>query len=205
MKTLICALVLLGLCARGHAALRESDFTQWNLLAVQDEGRRKPLDTFAREALLRLTGGGFLGSATYRDTTGRVWEPDDFLLSVLLDESRDWTKEPLLLINYRPFTRIARPGPGKKKVFPPGVEPGAGPGTDRPGGPRDPSADARSGAEQGATGEPRRSSRGRRCCGSCSRAARMLIVPPPENGAPAPPRRSPGDLARAARREPGLR
>ena len=115
MKTLICALVLLGLCSRGHAALQESDFTQWNLLAVQDEGRRKPLDTFAREALLRLTGGGLLGSATYRDTAGRVWQPDDFLLSVLLDESRDWTKEPLLLINYRPFTRSLGLDPERKR------------------------------------------------------------------------------------------
>ena len=114
MKTLIC-LLLLALCSRGHAALRAGDFEQWNLLAVQDEGRRKPLDTFAREALLRLTGGGFLGRATYRDTAGRVWEPDDFLLSVLLDESRDWTKEPLVLINYRPLTRSLGLDPERKR------------------------------------------------------------------------------------------
>ena len=28
------------------------DFKQWGLLAIQDGGRRKPVDTFAREALM---------------------------------------------------------------------------------------------------------------------------------------------------------
>ena len=29
------------------------DFKQWGLLAIQDGGRRKPIDTFAREALIK--------------------------------------------------------------------------------------------------------------------------------------------------------
>jgi hypothetical protein len=31
------------------------DFKQFGLLAIQDGGRRKPIDTFAREALIRIT------------------------------------------------------------------------------------------------------------------------------------------------------
>jgi len=31
------------------------DFKQWGLLAIQDGGRRKPVDTFAQEALIRIT------------------------------------------------------------------------------------------------------------------------------------------------------
>ena len=45
----------------------------------RDEGRIKPLDTFARESLLRLTGGSFLGIAVYKDTHDKVWQPNDFL------------------------------------------------------------------------------------------------------------------------------
>jgi len=31
------------------------DFKQWGLLAIQDGGRRKPVDTFAKETLIRIT------------------------------------------------------------------------------------------------------------------------------------------------------
>ncbi len=100
----LCLLALLvPLAAR--AELREDDFKQWSLLAVQDEGRIKPLDTFARETLLRLTGGSFLGMAVYKDARGKVWQPGDFLLSVLISDPaiRDWKKEPLVLVAYRPL------------------------------------------------------------------------------------------------------
>ena len=88
-----------------RADLKEDDFKQWSLLAIQDEGRIKPLDTFAHEALLRLTGGSFLGMAVYTDTHGKVWQPDDFLLSVLISDPavHDWKKEPLVLVGYRPL------------------------------------------------------------------------------------------------------
>ena len=64
---------------------------------MQDGGRRKPMDTMARETLVRLTGA--------RDVTafGQTWEPSDFLLSMLLD-SHDWRKEPILLVGFRPLT-----------------------------------------------------------------------------------------------------
>ena len=69
------------------------DFKQFGLLAIQDGGRRKPIDTFARETLIRLTG-----RSTYADKTGRKWEPNDFVLSALLD-THDWKNEPMMLVS----------------------------------------------------------------------------------------------------------
>ena len=53
----------------------------------------KPLDTFAREALIRITA-----RSTYTDTKGRKWWPKDFLLSAML-ETHDWPNEPMILIS----------------------------------------------------------------------------------------------------------
>jgi cytochrome c-type biogenesis protein CcsB len=75
------------------AASGNLDFKQWGLLAVQEGGRRKPVDTFAKEALIRLTG-----RSTYRDKNGRTWQPNDFVLSALL-ETHDWKSEPMVLIS----------------------------------------------------------------------------------------------------------
>src|SRR6266478_7273162 len=69
------------------------DFKQFGLLAIQDGGRRKPIDTFAREMLIRITG-----RSTYPDNAGRKWQPNDFVLSALLD-TRDWKNEPMVLIS----------------------------------------------------------------------------------------------------------
>ncbi|OLD88566.1 MAG: hypothetical protein AUG81_06370 [Verrucomicrobia bacterium 13_1_20CM_4_54_11] len=60
---------------------------------MQDGGRRKPIDTFAREMLIRITG-----RSTYADKTGRRWQPNDFVLSALFD-TRDWKNEPMILIS----------------------------------------------------------------------------------------------------------
>src|SRR6266403_3932333 len=69
------------------------DFKQFGLLAIQDGGRRKPIDTFARETLIRI-----IGRSTYTDKAGRKWQPNDFVLSALLD-ARDWKNEPMMLIS----------------------------------------------------------------------------------------------------------
>src|SRR5437016_4537807 len=69
------------------------DFKQFGLLAIQDGGRRKPIDTFAREALIRITG-----RSTYTDKADRKWQPNDFVLSALLD-THDWKNEPMVLIS----------------------------------------------------------------------------------------------------------
>jgi cytochrome c-type biogenesis protein CcsB len=69
------------------------DFKQFGLLAIQDGGRRKPIDTFARETLIRITG-----RSTYTAKAGRKWRANDFILSALL-ETRDWKSEPMVLIS----------------------------------------------------------------------------------------------------------
>jgi cytochrome c-type biogenesis protein CcsB len=69
------------------------DYKQFGLLAIQDGGRRKPIDTFARETLIRVTG-----RSTYTDKAGRKWTPNDFILSALL-ETRDWRNEPMVLVS----------------------------------------------------------------------------------------------------------
>jgi cytochrome c-type biogenesis protein CcsB len=69
------------------------DYKQFGLLAIQDGGRRKPVDTFARETLIRITG-----RSRYADKAGRKWTPNDFVLSALL-ETHDWKNEPMVLIS----------------------------------------------------------------------------------------------------------
>src|SRR5436309_6798703 len=51
------------------------DFKQWGLLAIQDGGRRKPVDTFAKEALIRIAGRS-IRAESCSHTRGR---PDAFL------------------------------------------------------------------------------------------------------------------------------
>src|SRR5437764_2777664 len=84
----------------GHAAPDVSaadssglNFKQWGLLAIQEGGRRKPMDTFAKETLIRVTG-----RSTYTDKAGRTWRPNDFVLSALI-EAHDWKNEPMVLIS----------------------------------------------------------------------------------------------------------
>jgi cytochrome c-type biogenesis protein CcsB len=68
------------------------DFKQWGLLAIQDGGRRKPVDTFAREALIKISG-----RSTY--TSGaKTWQANDFILSMLLDTHK-WQEEPMILVS----------------------------------------------------------------------------------------------------------
>ena len=93
------ATVLLGGIVCGQSDLPPAnsgslDFKQWALLAIQDGGRRKPIDTFARETLIRITG-----RSTYTDKAGRNWQPNDFVLSALL-ETHDWKSEPMVLVSF---------------------------------------------------------------------------------------------------------
>jgi cytochrome c-type biogenesis protein CcsB len=69
------------------------DFKEFGLLAIQDNGRRKPIDTFARP-LIQLSG-----RSSYTDKAGREWTPNDFLLSTVL-ETRDWKEEPMVLVSF---------------------------------------------------------------------------------------------------------
>src|SRR6266568_5509264 len=69
------------------------DFKQFGLLAIQDGGRRKPIDTFSRETLIRITG-----RSTYTDKARRKWQPNDFIFSAAL-ETHDWRTEPMVLVS----------------------------------------------------------------------------------------------------------
>src|SRR6476620_406018 len=69
------------------------DFKQWGLVAIRDGGRRKPVDTFAKEALIRISG-----RSTYTDKSGRRWQPNDLVLSALM-ETHDWKNEPIVLVS----------------------------------------------------------------------------------------------------------
>lgn len=68
------------------------DFKQWGLLAIQDGGRRKPVDTFAREALIKISGRSAYTS------NGKKWQGTDFILSMLLD-THDWKSQPMILVS----------------------------------------------------------------------------------------------------------
>jgi cytochrome c-type biogenesis protein CcsB len=95
--------VLLALACLPHGARAQApataadssslDFKQWGLLAIQDAGRRKPVDTFAREALIKITG-----RSSYKAQNARKWKANDFLLSALL-ETHDWKSEPMVLVS----------------------------------------------------------------------------------------------------------
>ena len=73
------------------------DYKQFGLLAIQDGGRRKPVDTFAKETLIRITG-----RSTYTDKAGRKWSANDFVLSALL-ETHDWKSESMVLVSFGGF------------------------------------------------------------------------------------------------------
>src|SRR6267143_5737073 len=70
------------------------NFKPFGLLAIQDNGRRKPLDTFAKKTLVQLSG-----RSTYADKAGHKWTANDFLLSALL-ETHDWKNEPMVLVSF---------------------------------------------------------------------------------------------------------
>ena len=97
---LLAGVLFSSLAPTVRAELASGDFKQWSQIAIQDNGRRKPIDTFAKESLLRISGADH-----YTSLDKRQWAPNDFLLSILLSESRDWRKEPMILINFHPLSK----------------------------------------------------------------------------------------------------
>src|SRR5437773_10660086 len=78
------ASALFGSVSYGQSDLPNSnsgslDFKQWGLTAIQDGGRRKPVDTFARATIIRITGRWI-----YIDKAGRKSKPSDLVLSALI-------------------------------------------------------------------------------------------------------------------------
>src|SRR5580698_8679914 len=89
-------LVMLALATAAFAD--DMDFTTLRFLAVQKDGRKKPLDTVALETIEKLTG-----KKSFVDTeSGRTMEPMDVLMSMWL-QTRDWSKVPVILVSYAPL------------------------------------------------------------------------------------------------------
>ncbi|MEM8829785.1 MAG: cytochrome c biogenesis protein CcsA [Cyanobacteria bacterium P01_G01_bin.19] len=66
-------------------------------ISVQLEGRKKPLDTVARETVMQIYGKG-----SYKTVEGEKLDYLDTYLSLWFN-TRDWNEEPLILFNYRPL------------------------------------------------------------------------------------------------------
>jgi len=108
MMTRFFLLLILVLQSLPNLQASTLDFKEWGLLAVQDGGRRKPMDTLARETLVRLTGQREVKAF------GQEWEPSDFMLSMLLD-THDWKQEPILLVGFRPLVERLGLDPSRKQ------------------------------------------------------------------------------------------
>lgn len=70
-------------------------------LTVQLDGRKKPLDTVAKETVAKIHG-----STTYQQTDGS----DEDYLSTYLElwfNTRNWNEEPFVLVSYRPLKELA--------------------------------------------------------------------------------------------------
>ena len=80
--------LLLGLIILVIPFSHYSPLEQLQTLAVQLDGRKKPLDTVARETVAQIHGSTHNSFPTY--------------LSLWLND-RDWNQEPFVLFNYRPL------------------------------------------------------------------------------------------------------
>lgn len=66
-------------------------------IPVQLDGRKKPLDTIARETVTQIHG-----QSSYKTVQGEKLDYLQTYLSLWLN-TRDWNQEPLILFNYRPL------------------------------------------------------------------------------------------------------
>ncbi|MDB9527306.1 cytochrome c biogenesis protein CcsA [Oscillatoria sp. CS-180] len=66
-------------------------------LAVQLDGRKKPLDTVAQETVAKIHG-----SATYKTTDGSKEDALSTYLTMWFN-TRNWNEEPFVLVSYRPL------------------------------------------------------------------------------------------------------
>jgi cytochrome c-type biogenesis protein CcsB len=96
LALLPCLLAATLSCQAADPALL--DYSEWGKIAILEGGRLKPVETFSAESLRRMSG---LKEVT---TEGRTWSPNEFVLSMLL-EDRDWEAEPLILVDYHPLSK----------------------------------------------------------------------------------------------------
>ncbi|MEM9504656.1 MAG: cytochrome C biogenesis protein, partial [Cyanobacteria bacterium P01_E01_bin.43] len=70
-------------------------------LAVQLDGRKKPLDTVAQETVAKIHG-----STTYRSAEGDRADALSTYLTMWFN-TRNWNEEPFVLVSYRPLNEVA--------------------------------------------------------------------------------------------------
>ncbi len=100
MKVLkFCLGLALGLCilVLPFSQFQAQPLDSLQTLAVQLEGRKKPLDTVARETMTQIHG-----STRYKLQTGEVLNEQQTFLSLWWND-RDWNQEPFILLSYRPL------------------------------------------------------------------------------------------------------
>jgi cytochrome c-type biogenesis protein CcsB len=95
-------LLLLALVAWASPTFADDlDFSALKYLAVQKDGRKKPLDTVAIETVQKLTGK----KAFVEPDSGRKMQPMDVLLSMWL-QTRDWERTPVILVTHKPLKEM---------------------------------------------------------------------------------------------------
>ncbi len=85
--------LLLLILSRHSNAL---DVPELGQIAVQAEGRKKPLTTLTRESLMTITG-----KSSWKQE-GKTWSHEDLILSLWFSPER-WKQEPMILVSYRPL------------------------------------------------------------------------------------------------------
>ncbi|HYF52459.1 MAG TPA: cytochrome c biogenesis protein CcsA [Planctomycetota bacterium] len=79
------------------------DFSIIELIAVQDDGRKKPLHTYAHENLEQIIGRSWIASQpSLKLPDGTKLEMMDMFMSMWL-HTREWGEIPCVLINYKPL------------------------------------------------------------------------------------------------------
>lgn len=98
MRALIVGLLLASsIYAEEGPTKREGfDWTNASLLAVQDRGRLKPVDTFARESVQFITG----------KTKWKGMEPTEVVFGWLIAFEKEWENEPFIRVAYGPVKKL---------------------------------------------------------------------------------------------------
>jgi cytochrome c-type biogenesis protein CcsB len=104
-----CGLILL--LASVAALGSDLNFDAWGRLAIQDNGRRKPISSFAHESLMRISGRPTVTTLT---NGTRGWSASEWVLSMLLG-TYAWEKEPMILVSSRPLVQELGLDPDKKR------------------------------------------------------------------------------------------
>jgi cytochrome c-type biogenesis protein CcsB len=93
-------ILFLIVCLAANAA-RAADTSSFESLAIQEGGRKKPIDTFARESLQKLSG-----RAVWKDPDGKRWQASEWLAALMLAPNpTSWETAPLMRCSYLPLKR----------------------------------------------------------------------------------------------------